>query len=140
MKERIKAIEELAAFLKADSAAIGVNSIITNPSIAVNPKKLIAVHIHAGDDKIIKASSSPSGYPKRREAIIIFEIWMNKDDEADVVFDNVRKCVLGGTLSNATSSIFETGSNGPFNGGIPGAQAMQLFTGLKYQDCGPFDE
>jgi len=138
MKLRRAAIVEMKSWLVEAATDLGLGSIQTNPVTPVDPNKLNAVHIHVGTDEIVKRSNrNRIRFPAVRKAAIIFELWMPAEVEnPELEIEELRKILIASQLSNQCS-IEEQQTYGPMNGGVPGAQAMQLIVTLTYNDKGP---
>jgi len=132
-----ESLQELRTWLAGKAGSIGLLAVKMASAIDPAREKFPAVFVHEGDDKVVKHSSTKTGFPVIRNAEIIFEVWADRT-QVDIkeIYGLMRTEVFSCQFSNRVE-LREVRAFGPFSSSNPNILVMQLITGITYSDAGP---
>lgn len=137
MRAREAAIEEILGWLKEGRAALGLRGLEHDPLAPVREDRLNAVHIHCLKDRTIKRTTADRhGWPREQAAEVVFECWLTPNADHVEFYEAFLRVMLAGRFSDPKTRIDMTEKVGPFDGGVPGAKVLQIYTELRYVDAG----
>lgn len=137
MRRREAAIREILGWLKDGRKTLGLKRLEYDPLAPVRVDLLNAIHIHCTRDRTVKqANRDRWGYPKVQAAQVIFECWLQPDEDHSAFYEAFLRVMFAGEFSDPNTRINMTEKVGPFDGGVPGAKVLQIHTELQYVDMG----
>jgi len=137
MENRNLAVTEIKERFKLKASELGLKDLKLNPSAPIDGKKLSAVYLHIGPDRVVKSSTQNwYGFPAMREAEFVIELFDKETGDIDGLCKQARKIVFSKKPENL-NGIREVSSLGPTGFGIPGVLFAQITFAMTYVDHGP---